>query len=383
MLRLLSAILFGTMLLPVLAAAEAPASGKYWVFFGTYTGKDGSKGIYRSEMDAKTGTITEPELAAEVGSPSFVHIAPNGKTLYAVGEGSGKEGGVFSFTLDAKTGKLAKQSESTSGGNGPCHISTDDTGKHLLVANYGGGSVASYLLNDDGSIKGRVSYIAIPADEVNGKKRDARGHCAFFDHTGTLAFLCNAGQDKVHIFKLNKETGAITPNTPSEIALPVGSAPRHITIAPSNDFAFVNGERDMTAHVLKLDVKGNKFEVLQSLSTLPEGEKPQIGKHSTAEVRFHPSEKFVYVSNRGHDTIGAFTFDKATMKLAPAGTIRGDIKTPRNFNISPCGNWMLIASQDGGKVGVYAIDTKTGMAKETEHAAKVSRCVCVKFLPKP
>jgi len=364
-------------------AADSPTSGKYWVYFGTYTDKDGSKGIYRSELDSKTGKLSAPELAAEVTSPSFVHIAANGKTLYAVGEAGGKEGGgVYSFTLDAATGKLVKQSESTSGGSGPCHINTDGKGQFAIVANYGGGSTASYKLKEDGSIVSRVSHKQFPAVEKEGKKWDARGHCGSFDATGTLAFVCDAGTDRVHMFKVNQETAAFEANEPAFITMPKNSAPRHIHIAPSNDVAFVNGEADMTVNVLKLDVKANKFEVVQSLSTLPEGEKVSKG-HSTAEVRIHPSGKFVYVSNRGHNTIAAFAFDKETSKLTPAGHIRGDIKTPRNFNISPDGKWMLIASQDGGKVGVYAIDEKTGLAKETEQVVKISKCVCVKFLAQP
>jgi 6-phosphogluconolactonase len=164
--------------------------------------------------------------------------------------------------------------------------------------------------------------------------------------------------------------------------MPDRSGPRHIHIAPSNDVAFVNGEIDMTVSVVKLDVKGNKFEVAQTVSTLPEGEKV-VPAFSTAEVRIHPSGKFVYVSNRGYDTVAAFSYDKEKMKLTQVGQIKGDIKTPRNFNISPDGKWMLIASQAGNKVGVYAIDAQTGMAKETDVSVKVGGPVCVKFLAKP
>jgi 6-phosphogluconolactonase len=138
----------------------------------------------------------------------------------------------------------------------------------------------------------------------------------------------------------------------------------------------------MTVNLVKLDVPGNRFEVLQSLSTLRESEKVEPG-YSTAECRIHPSGKFVYVSNRGHNTIAAFKYDAESMRLSLAGHITGDIKIPRNFNITPCGQWMLIASQDGGKVGVYQIDQSTGLATETAHSIKIDRCVCIKFLSKP
>jgi 6-phosphogluconolactonase len=380
MLRIACFCLLALIALPAVAAEPS----KYWVYFGTYTGKGASQGIYRSEMDAKTGKLTEPVLAAEVGSPSFLHIGPGGKTLYAVGEGDSPQGGgVYAYALTPKTGELKQLSATKSGGNGACHISTDHEGKFLMVSNYGAGSYAFFSLKSDGSIEKRIGYFAIPPQEEKGKPRKALGHCGFFDATGTVAFGCNAGQDKVHLFKIDREKGTVSAHDPAFVALPAGSAPRHIHIAPSNTYAFVNGERDMTVHLLKFDLKSNTFEVAQSLSTLPAGEQPQIGKHSTAEVRIHPNGKFVYVSNRGHNTIGAFQFDQDALKLTPLTTIRGDIKTPRNFNITPCGQFMLIASQDGGKVGVYRLDGKTGLAQETDISVKISRCVCVKFLAQP
>ena len=142
------------------------------------------------------------------------------------------------------------------------------------------------------------------------------------------------------------------------------------------------GEIDLTVHVLKLDVKGNKFAAVSSASTLPDGVKA-TDKDSTAEVRLHPNGKFVYVSNRGYNTVAAFEFDADKLKLTQVGQIKGDIKTPRNFNISPDGRWMLIASEQGGKVGVWEIDAKTGLAKETENVVKIDKPVCVKFLAKP
>lgn len=375
--RLLALLAVALLALPSLAA------DKYWVFFGTYTGKE-SKGIYRSEFDSSTGKLSEPQLAAEVGSPSFVHIAPDGKTLYAVGEAQGKDGGgVYSWKLDPATGKLSDQVSLTSKGAGPCHISTDAKNQFAIVSNYGGGSCTTFKLKPDGSLDSRTGFLQHEGKVFDAKRQGGpHGHCGFFDATGSLALVCDLGLDKVMLHKLNRETGEITPHDPAFIKMPDRSGPRHIHIAPTNDVAFVNGEIDMTVSVVKMDVKGNKFEVVQTVSTLPEGEKV-VPAFSTAECRIHPSGKFVYVSNRGYDTVAAFAFDKEKMKLTQVGQIKGDIKTPRNFNISPDGKWMLIASQAGNKVGVYAIDEKTGMAKETESGVKVGGPVCVKFLAKP
>lgn len=375
--RLLALLAIPLLSLPALAA------DKYWVFLGTYTGKE-SKGIYRCEFDTSTGKLGDPELAAEVGSPSFLHIAPDGKTLYAVGEAAGKDGGgVYSWKLDPKTGTLSEQVSLTSKGAGPCHISTDDKSRFAVVSNYGGGSTTLFKLKPDGSLDSRTGFIQHEGKVFDAKRQGGpHGHCAFFDATGTLVFACDLGLDKVMIHKPDPKTGELKPHDPAFVKLPDRTGPRHIAITPDGSTAFVNGEIDMTVHVLKLDVTGNKFEAVSSASTLPEGEKV-VPQFSTAEVRIHPNGKFVYVSNRGHNTVAAFAFDKGTMKLTPVGHIKGDIKTPRNFNLSPDGKWMLIASQDGGKVGVWQIDEKTGLAKETESSVKVGGPVCVKFLAKP
>jgi len=375
--RLLALLAIPLLTLPALAA------DKYWVYLGTYTGKD-SKGIYRCEFDSATGKLGEPQLAAEVGSPSFLHIAPDGKHLYAIGEAEGKDGGgVYSWKLDPATGKLSEQVSLTSKGAGPCHIATDAKSQFAVVANYGGGSTTLFKLKDDGGLDSRTAFVQHEGKVFDPKRQEKpHAHCGAFDGTGSLVFVNDLGLDKVLIYKLDPKTGEIKPNDPAFVKLPDRSGPRHIHIAPGNDVAFVNGEIDMSVHVIKMDVKGNKFELMSSASTLPEGEKV-VPAFSTAECRIHPNGKFVYVSNRGYNTVAAFSFDKEKMKLTQVGQIKGDIKTPRNFNISPDGKWMLIASQDGGKVGVYAIDEKTGMAKETDSSVKVGGPVCVKFLAKP
>ncbi len=371
--------------LPALTFAEQPARfAQYWVFFGCYTDGKVSKGVYRAEMDAATGKLSAPELAAEVGSPSFLHIAPDGKTLYAVGESAGKDGGgVYSWKLDPATGKLSDQVSLTSKGAGPCHISTDAKNQFAVVANYGGGSTTLFKLKPDGGLDSRTGFLQHEGKVFDAKRQGGpHAHCGFFDGTGALVLVPDLGLDKVMIHKLNRDTGEIAPHDPAFVKLPDRSGPRHLHIAPDNSVAFVCGEIDMTVNVVKMDVKNNKFELVQSLSTLPAGEKV-IPQFSTAECRIHPSGKFVYVSNRGHNTVAAFKYDAAAMTVSLAGHITGDIKTPRNFNITPDGGWMLIASQDGDKVGVYKIDTATGLAKETEFSAKVAKPVCVKFLAKP
>ncbi|OWK38077.1 lactonase family protein [Fimbriiglobus ruber] len=362
------------------AADPAPAAGKFWVFVGTYTGGPGkSKGIYRSEFDAKTGQLSAPEVAAEVESPSFVNIAPNGKNLYAIGETGGKDGGgVYAFTLDPATGKLTAQNALTSGGPGPCHIATDAAGEFAVVANYGGGSTAIFKLKPDGSLAARTAFVQ-HKKTAEGRQEAPHAHCGTFDNTGKFVLVCDLGLDKVLVYKLNRETGEIAPNEPPAIAVPLGAGPRHIQLTPANDLAFVCGELDSTVNVLKLDFAGGHFATTQSLSTLPGG-KPVKG-NSTAEIRIHPSGKFVYVSNRGHNSIAVFKNDGGT--LTPVGHATEGIKVPRNFNIDPTGRWMLVANQDGHDVVVFEIDQESGLPKPTGTKIAVGSPVCVKFVAKP
>jgi 6-phosphogluconolactonase len=369
---------FATIAAAVFATATTTSAEEYWVYLGTYTGQNGSKGIYRTRFDAATGKLGAAELAAEMGSPSFLAIHPNGKFLYAVGEGNGKDGGpVVAFALDAKTGTLTRLNEGMSGGPGPCHISIHPKGTHAIVANYGGGSTAVFSLGADGKITDRTAFVQHEGSGPNKERQEkAHAHCSFFDRTGTRAMTVDLGLDKVKVFAFDAARGTLADESAEDIATPPGSGPRHIAIASDGKFAYVCGELDSTVNVIEFTNGAGK--VVQSLSTLP---KPTPG-NSTAECILSPDGKFVYVSNRVGDSIAVFKVN-ADRKLAAAGHITGDIKIPRNFNIDPSGKWMLIASQDGGKIGVWELDSATGLGKETGNTIAVKSCVCVKFLPIP
>ncbi len=351
----------------LVAVGSVASAAEHWVYFGVYTGKGekDSKGIYRAKFDDATGKLSEPTLAAEMGSPSFVAVSANKKFLYAVGEGGGKEGGaVVAFALDAKTGTLTKLNEDKSGGGGPCHIAVSPKGDAVAIANYGGGSTCVFAVGADGKLGKRIGFV----QHKMGTKAP-HGHCCAFDASGTTVFTVDLGLDKVKAFKIDKEKGLVEDES-RDVATPAGSGPRHIALAADGKFAYVCGELDSTVNVI------DNGKVVQSLSTLPA---PTKG-NSTAECIMSPDEKFVYVSNRGHNSVAVFKVGE-DRKLTVAGHIAGDIKTPRNFNIDPSGKWMLIASQAGEKVGVWELDAKTGKGKETDNTVKVSKCVCVKFVP--
>jgi len=376
MLRLLFALLLTTGLsASALGLGDKPMTTKYHAYFGGYTGgKAGGKGIMVADFDTATGKLSDPTLAAEVGSPSFLALHPNGKTLYAVGEGGGKDGGpVYAFAVESD-GKLTKKNDLLSGGSGPCHVSIDAAGKFATVANYGGGSTAIFSLNDDGSLKARTAFVQHVGSSANKSRQSGpHGHCSFFDETGTFVLTADLGLDKVLVFKLNRDDGSIA--LIASIDLPPGSGPRHFHLAPGNKTAFICGELDSTVHVASLDFAAKSFKIVQTLSTLPE---PTPG-NSTAECRIHPNGKFVYVSNRGHNSIAAFRLEDG--KLTAIGHAKGEFKIPRNFNLDPSGKWMLVAGQENSVVEVFAVGTD-GLPKATGTVVSTPSPVCIRFLAK-
>ncbi|HEY2785433.1 MAG TPA: lactonase family protein [Fimbriiglobus sp.] len=377
--RLLFTAIFLALLSPVLPAADPDV---YWTYFGTYTGGK-SKGIYCSKFDQKTGTLTKPELAAEVTNPSFLWPHPTGKFLYAVGEvenlGKNKEGGVYAYSLDPKTGTLKKLNATTSGGADPCHISVDPAGTHAVVANYTGGSCAFFALKPDGEIGDRLSFHQHAGTTGPDKARQeaAHAHCGNYNPNGRYVYVCDLGLDRVKVYPTGSAHGGVSTQIHADIVMPPGTGPRHLAMTPKADFLFVCGELNSSVNVVKMEPGGATGTVIETLSTLPGG-KPVKG-NSTAEIALHPNGKFLYVSNRGHNTIATFLWKDGF--LSAVGEAGDAIKTPRCFAVTPNGKWMLVASQDGDNVRVFEIDETTGVPKSTNTVVEVGKPVCVTFVP--
>lgn len=362
-------------------ADTPPASTKYWAFIGTYTGKN-SKGIYRLEFDSATGKLSGAQLAAEVGSPSFLAIHPKQTHLFCVCEGGlpGKKGGgVGSYTLDQATGELKLVNLESSVGDGPCHIVVDANAKHVLMANYGGGSVAVLPINEGGKLGEASCFIQHTGSSVNkSRQSEPHAHSINLDKANKFAIVADLGIDKLLVYKYDAAKGKIVANTPAALDLAGGDGPRHFSFHPSKPFAYTNNELSSSVTALTYDAEKGTFKKLNTLSTLPE---PTKG-NSTAEVLVHPNGKFVYVSNRGHNSIAIFSVNQDTGELKAVGHQGKGINIPRNFNIDPSGKWMLVANQDGNSVIVFKIDTDTGMLTPTEEKAEVGSPVCIKFVPK-
>src|SRR5689334_18135800 len=290
------AMLTGCLLQPRAAAAErSVAAGTFLVYIGTYTGAK-SKGIYVSRFDAASGRLGVPELAAEAASPSFLAAHPNRRFLYAANEISDfngkKSGGVSAFAIDPNSGKLTLLNQQSSGGDGPCHVSVDATGRTVLVANYGGGSVEALPVRQDGSLDVPATFIQHRGSSAN-KQRQEGPHAHFIttDARNRFALACDLGLDKVLVYKFDPAAGSLAANNPPSAPVAPGSGPRHLAFHPSGRYAYVINEIKCTVTAFAYDANRGALKELQTLSTLPDGESVKPN-YSTAEIATHPSGRF-------------------------------------------------------------------------------------------
>ena len=349
------------------------------VYFGTYTsrGENASKGIYRSVLDLETGKLSNPVLAAEVRNPSFLEIHPNGKFLYAVSE-SGGAGSVSAYALDRDAADLKFLNQQPSGGANPCHVSIDHAGRNLLVANYGGGSAAVIPIKSDGKLGEPTGFVQHEGSSVNPRRQKApHAHSINVSPDNRFAFVADLGIDKIMIYRLDIEKGTLVANNPPFAKVKPGAGPRHFAFHPNGRFAYVINELDCTVTAFAYESASGALTQLQTITTLPNG---FDGSNSCAEVRVHPGGKFLYGSNRGHDSIVVYKVDLAKGTLTFVEHETANIKTPRNFNIDPTGRFCLVANQGGDSVVVFRIDRQTGALEPTGHKISVARPVCVRFL---
>jgi 6-phosphogluconolactonase len=363
----------------VLLLTALGAHADHFVYFGTYTGAK-SKGIYCWRM-SEDGKLTRVGLAAETANPTYLAVHPSQKFLYAIGEFADfkgqKAGAVSAYTIDTATGKLTLLNQQSSGGPGPCHLDLDREGKVVLVANYGGGSVEALPIKADGSL-GEPGTFVQHKGAGDYEKRAPRGHAIVVDPTQRFALACDLGLDQVIVYKLDAAGAKLTPNDPPFATLAPGSGPRHLAFRPDGKFAYVINETLLTMTAFAWDGARGELKEVQTISTLPGAREKGF---STAEVYVHPSGKFVYGSNRGHDSIVVYASDEKTGKLTLVEHQSTQGRTPRHFAIHPSGNFLLAENQSTDNVVVFRIDPQTGKLTATGQKIEVGSPVCAVFVP--
>lgn len=351
------------------------------VWIGTTTPRNGlSKGIYYLKLNTENGKLTPAELAAEINSPGFLALHPNGQVLYATGRVAG-EASLVAYRISQTNGRssLSLMNSQPVGDGGAAHLSTDRGGKVLMSAQYGGGSIAIFPLTEDGSIGPRSKLVKHEgASGVVARRQDkSHAHWVGTSPDNRFAFVPDLGLDKVAIYQLDAEQANLKFHGFGQ--LPPGSGPRHMTFHTGGRFIYVLNELDLSVTAFAYDVARGRMTPFQTIPTVPVGEKAKEMFVSASEIRVHPNGRFLYAANRGHDTITAFAIDakNGRLRFVEREPIRGS--WPRNFNIDPSGKWLLAAGRDSNTLAVFAINSDTGELTYTRTMVMVPSPICVLF----
>ncbi len=349
----------------------------FYLFAGTYTGT-GSKGIYVYNFNASSGKTTLLSSTDTIVNPSYLVVSPNVEHVYAVNETNGANPGrVSSFSFNHKNGKLGFINDELTGGDDPCYVTIDNTGRWLIVANYSGGSVSIFPVNKNGSLMPRVQLFQDSGNSVNKQRQEkAHVHSTVFSPDQKFLFTPDLGTDKVMIYNFNPSLKK--PLTPAKISFErtlEGAGPRHFIFHPNKKYSYLINELMGTISAYKY--KNGKLEKIQNIETHPQD---FMGVLGSADIHISPDGNFLYASNRGDEnTLTIFSIDKETGKLKLKGFQPVLGKTPRNFIIDPTGNYLLVANQESNNIVIFKRNIKTGLLKETGDRVKIPKPVCLQM----
>jgi 6-phosphogluconolactonase len=361
----------------LLAALVAPLHAVP-VFIGTSTGGNStSKGIYSADFDLETGKLTEPKLAAEYQNPGFLALHPSKPVLYSTGipreAFEDKTGAVAAFAI-SDSQELTFLGEASSRGQNPCHVAVDISGSTVAVANYGDGMVATLRLDDAGVPGGAVSAVIAPGSGPHERQQGPHAHGVYFDKENSHLLVPDLGLDKVLVYPFDAETSKLGEAMTPLVTVP-GAGPRHLCFTPDETHLYVINELDNTILAARHDGRGG-FKGLGTVPTLPEG---FTGNNSTSEIEVSPDGRFVYGSNRGHDSIVVFRRNAKTGKLTLVQHQPCGGAVPRHFAIAPGGKWLLCGHQQSGSISVFPIDPATGRLGEAVQTLSTPAPICILF----
>ncbi|HLJ13584.1 MAG TPA: lactonase family protein [Bryobacteraceae bacterium] len=366
-------------------AADKKAPGSYLAYIGTYTNKGKSEGIYSYRFQPGTGELIKMGLAASTPNPTFLAASPDNRFLYAANETSEfqgqKTGSVSAFSINAATGQLTLLNSVSSRGQGPCYVAVDKTGKCVMVANYGSGSIAAYPVKSDGSLGESSSFIQHKGSGADPQRqRGPHAHYINVSPDNRFAIVCDLGLDEVLVYRLDAAQATLTPNDFPFAKVDPGAGPRHFAFHPNGRFGYVIDEMGSTVTAFSWDSSKGELRNLQVVSTLPKG---FSGENSGAEIAVHPNGKFLYGSNRGNNSIAVFTIDshKGTLKLIDNTSTQG--QTPRFFGLGPTARYLFAANQDTDNVVLFKVDPKTGRLAPSGTSISLGSPVCIVFVPTP
>ena len=347
----------------------------YYLYTGTYTRK-GSEGIYVHQFNSKTGDFKLVSIAKGITNPSFLAISSDQHYLYSVAGNKGDS--VKAYRIEKPSHQMTLlNSQSLAGSSGACHLEVDKTGRWLIVGNYSSGSVTILPIQSNGMLSNVSQTI-----QHEGKSIDPERQQKPYVHSINIApnnkdvFVTDLGTDKIMTYALNAETGQLTSAAKPFTSVTPGSGPRHFTFHPNGKFAYVIQE--MAASITGFNYKEGALEAFQEVKNLPDD---YTGRKWAADIHISPDGKFLYGSNREHESLVIFRIDEETGRLSLVGYQPVNGKTPRNFAIDPTGNFVLVANQDSDNITIFKRDSKTGKLTSTGKEIKISQPVCLKFIP--
>jgi len=352
------------------------------LYVGTYTsGK--SEGIYLYRMNSATGKLRHFSTVRGIVNPSFLAIDPQRRHLYAVNEvddfNRQPAGAVSAFSINQQTGELTFLNQQSSLGGAPCYLTVNRTGKYILLANYNGGNLAVLPVQPDGGLGAATEMVQHHGASLDANRQQGpHAHCIMLDHANRYAFAVDLGIDKIMIYRFDEGSGKLTPNETPWVGVKPGAGPRHLAFHPNGRYAYVINELDSTVTAFTYAPTRGGLTAVQTISTLPVD---FSGVNTCADLHVSPSGKFLYGSNRGHDSLVVFAIDGRTGKLQYVQHQPTGGKTPRNFAIDPTGRFLLAANQDSDTIHTFRIDPREGKLTATGHVAEVPSPVCLKLIP--
>lgn len=348
-----------------------------YLYVGGYT-NESPIGIHVYDSSDATGRLVKLSEVEGVEHPSFLAAHPSRNVLYAVSETTSPEGGgLVAFGVDPVDGSLGIIDRAPSHGSAPCYVSVDADGRHLYVANYVSGTIAVFALEGDGRFGELVAAHQHRGSGPSARQEGPHTHCILPGPTAGSVYAADLGTDEVCHYVHDRRQGVDSFTLRDQLAFEPGAGPRHLAFHPEHHLAFVVCELDSTIVTLGVDPMDGRLTRLRSTSTLPDD---FVGESIAAEIRVHPDGRFVYVSNRGHDSIAVFGIAGAGEPLEPLGHVSSGGQTPRGFAIHPSGRALLVANQDTKTIVPFEIDAATGVPHQRDVTHPASEPVCLAFL---
>ena len=366
------------LLLPAIAMFRSAGASDGLVYFGSHRSAPGA-GFSVAHFNSETGALTKPEFLLAAKEPAFFVFSSDGSRLYTCN--SGAPGGLSAYAVEPHTGSLTLLNRVLAGGGDTSFITLDRTGRYVLVANYDGGNIAVFALKPDGAIGDWTAFDQHRGSSVNPQRQThAYVHAIVLDPTNRFALVPDLGVDRLYVYRFNEKTGALTPDDPPFVAIAPGSGPRHVRFHPNGRWVYLINEMASTIVAFEWDSARGTLVPFQTSTTLPADFK---GVSTCAELEIHPNGKFLYGSNRGHDSLAVFAIDETTGRLTPVEHVPSGGKTPRNFAFDPTAHWIVVTNQDSSNAVVFRVDASTGRLARVGEPVTVPFPFCERFLMLP